>query len=283
MRRGEIGTFTRREKHSCTILTASWTHAPSEAHGPRGTRYRRDRGPRSRYASSTRLASSVRLVFQLLCRTWQRRDVAEYPAGWSPRSWRSAVGKMTTGAARVSVRALPRAAAGGPAPPRLTCGAECARGSRLMASAQAPLTHRGRSATRAVLRALASLVALLLTLSSLGQVAHFALVPHAICAEHGELVELSERASHVAASHAEPASNDRTRAAAPEQLSEHDHCQVLARGQREQALPASPAPRVLPPTAAGVKLAAAPQTAGFQRVSALSLAPKTSPPCSPSA
>lgn len=138
-------------------------------------------------------------------------------------------------------------------------------------------------ATRAALRALASLVALLLTLSSLGQVAHFALVPHAICAEHGELVELSERASHVAASHAEPASNDGTRAAAPEQVSEHDHCQVLARGQREQALPASPAARILPPASVAAELAWAPQTAGFPRVSALLLAPKTSPPRSPSA
>lgn len=160
----------------------------------------------------------------------------------------------------------------------LTFGKDCASGSRRMALARAPLSYRGRSATRAVLRALASLVALLVTLSSLGQVAHFLLVPHAICAEHGELLELSERASHVAASHAEPASTKHARAAAPEQLSEHDHCEILARGQREQALPAPPAPRLLPPASVTAELVWVAESTVFHGLSALSLAPKTSPP-----
>jgi hypothetical protein len=128
-------------------------------------------------------------------------------------------------------------------------------------------------------RLLAAFVAVLLTASSLGQSAHFLLVPHAICAEHGELLELTERDPHVTGDSAEAATAaDETRASEPAALVDHDHCQVLLRGQREQSLPAASAVAVLPPESAE-KAAFLTALRRFTReLSVLSLAPKTSPP-----
>ena len=135
--------------------------------------------------------------------------------------------------------------------------------------------HRSRAAASA-LRVVATLVALLLTLSSLGQVAHFLLVPHAICAEHGELLELSERDAHVGAGDAE--GSKEARVSTVPTSAEHDHCQVLARGQRELALPVPPALDIVRSTGAETTLVVARQDAIFRALSPLSLAPKTSPP-----
>jgi hypothetical protein len=139
--------------------------------------------------------------------------------------------------------------------------------------------QRGREATSSLVRLLAAFVAVLLAASSLGQSAHFLLVPHAICAEHGELLELTERDSHAAdeADHA-TAGPDETRASAPGALVDHEHCQVLLRGQREQSLPEASAVAVLPAASAekAVVLAAPGRIA--PEPSVLSLAPKTSPP-----
>lgn len=123
---------------------------------------------------------------------------------------------------------------------------------------------------------MATLVAVLVGLSSLGQFAHFLLVPHAICVEHGELLELDEQESH-AATHAssEP---DHAAHASSELGGEHEHCQLLARGQREQAEPTPPPVVVLPASAVVSALPLPPRGAVFEAISALSLAPKTSPP-----
>lgn len=120
------------------------------------------------------------------------------------------------------------------------------------------------------------LVAALVGLSALGQFAHFFLVPHAICAEHGELLELTEDASH-AAVHESP-SPDGPVHAASEPVEEHEHCQVLARGQREQAEPTPPDVVALPASAASTELSFTRSAAVVTVLAALTLAPKTSPP-----
>lgn len=145
--------------------------------------------------------------------------------------------------------------------------------------ARAPQSRRRRSATRGTLRALATLVAALVGLSSLGQFAHFFLVPHAVCVEHGELLELDEQESH-AASHASPGS-DQSAHAESELAPEHEHCQLLARGQREQAEPTPPAVAVLPAAAAVLTVPLLARSVVFDAVPPLTLAPKTSPPIAP--
>lgn len=143
-----------------------------------------------------------------------------------------------------------------------------------MSSARAPSALRG--ATRASLRALAGLVAVLLALSSLGQVAHFLIVPHAICAEHGELVELTSVAGH-AVSAPSKADGASVSAVTTRELSEdHDHCQVLSRGQRELSSPTAGLPGL--PHAACEGRSRVDADAAPRLLAALTLAPKTSPP-----
>ncbi|HEY6080375.1 MAG TPA: hypothetical protein VIW29_16285 [Polyangiaceae bacterium] len=138
-----------------------------------------------------------------------------------------------------------------------------------------------RKTTPLLLRALAALAALLLAASSLGQVAHFLLVPHAICAEHGELLELHDgehRAAEAGAEALTPDDATSPRAAAPDAVESHDHCQLLARSQRELALPVATAfeAPLAPSVCAPSLLHAAAEPTG--QLAALSLAPKTSPP-----
>ena len=142
---------------------------------------------------------------------------------------------------------------------------------------------RGRETTFSWLRVLAVLVAVVLSTSALGQAAHFRLVPHTICSEHGELLELGEGAEHAARApeHAGDQDEAGSRASERELSLEHEHCQVLARGQREQALPTADRVELLP--AALVQAAAffATPRAAAGELPRLSLAPKTSPPRSP--
>jgi hypothetical protein len=148
-----------------------------------------------------------------------------------------------------------------------------------MAMAEHPRQRRGRNTTSSCLRLLAAFVALLLTASALGQAAHFLLVPHTICAEHGELLDLADQASHTAAAQPQAVESAReTRAAQPEAAFEHDHCQVLARGQREQALPKPAAVAVLPPAAVESSVALEVDRTLVGSLPTLQLAPKTSPP-----
>jgi hypothetical protein len=129
----------------------------------------------------------------------------------------------------------------------------------------------------------AALLALLLTASALGQAAHFLLVPHTICAEHGELLELGEEgAAHAAASREHRADGDRQpRAASPEAVAAHEHCQVLARGQREQALPQGSFVALVPVAPPQAACIFGTPAALARALSALTLAPKTSPPLAP--
>lgn len=142
---------------------------------------------------------------------------------------------------------------------------------------------RGRKATPASLRLLAALVAILLSASALGQAAHFLLVPHAICAEHGELLELDEPRAHVDVGHERAAEAEQHPHASPsEGTLEHEHCQVLARGQREQALPNAPTAELLPAVMTRSAAIAVQRAAPSAPLDALDLAPKTSPPRTPS-
>jgi hypothetical protein len=148
----------------------------------------------------------------------------------------------------------------------------------LLASPASP--PRGRRATRTWLRLLAAVLALVLSASGLSQAAHFLLVPHTICLEHGELLELGEAASHddraTADDSAEP------RAAEHELSAEHEHCQVLARGQREHALPPVSTAQLQPAPTRVNAADFADFDAAAGQLSRLALAPKTSPPRSPS-
>jgi hypothetical protein len=136
---------------------------------------------------------------------------------------------------------------------------------------------RGRKATSLVLRLWSALLALLLAGSSLGQVAHFLLIQHAVCAEHGELVELHGSASEIDA-RAPQADNHGVQASAPENEAEHEHCQLLARKQQELALPQLE-PSVLAPSPVSVSRLLVPTSDQARAsLSALVLAPKTSPP-----
>jgi hypothetical protein len=135
---------------------------------------------------------------------------------------------------------------------------------------------RRRKATTLALRALAAVVASLLSLSSLGEIAHFLLVPHAICADHGELIEVSEGSQHAAA-HADTVSSDPEVAPASDEGSGHDHCELLASHQRQLALPAV-APVAVVPIATGMLIALVGGEASRRPLPALALAPKTSPP-----
>jgi hypothetical protein len=143
---------------------------------------------------------------------------------------------------------------------------------------QAP-QRRSRQATSGLWRVLATLVALLLTASSLGQVAHFLLVPHAICAQHGELLELQEQRAHLqAAQHPDESDKKLAHASTQEAASAHDHCQVLARGQREQSLPPAPPSTLHPLLFAEFITISAAQVGAAKALTLLSQAPKTSPP-----
>lgn len=136
--------------------------------------------------------------------------------------------------------------------------------------------HDGRLAISAQLRALAAFIALLLSGSSLAQTVHFLLIPHAICAEHGELVELGGQAD----AHHEP--HEASRSVAISEHGEadagHDHCEVLARSERELSLPPiasfelPAAPRSLEQALPVVE-----ESARHARP-LLDVAPKTSPP-----
>lgn len=147
-----------------------------------------------------------------------------------------------------------------------------------MVSCGAKVSRVGREPTALALRSLAALVALLLVGSSLGQVAHFLAVQHAVCIEHGELVELHPSDGHGAAearSHDGHESEDEG-SGAP-RPGEHDHCQLLAKQEREQAVAPRPAIGI---ATAQLELQPAPARAqdGALAQPLFSLAPKTSPP-----
>jgi hypothetical protein len=144
-----------------------------------------------------------------------------------------------------------------------------------MAPASSIFRSSSRPAT-AGLRLLSLLVALLLTASSLAQVAHFLLVPHAFCAEHGELLELGSESAGL--SHADSGDSHEASVVADGAEDSHDHCQLLARNQREQLLPPAPGFE-LPPAPEGTVGEPQPMAAvALPTGDCLASAPKTSPP-----
>ena len=136
--------------------------------------------------------------------------------------------------------------------------------------------HDGRLAISAQLRALAAFVALLLSGGSVAQAAHFLLIPHAICAEHGELVEVDNQAqSHHEAHAASPSVAVSEHGAAD---AGHDHCEVLARSERELSLPPVASVEV-PAEPRSLEVAPAPsEPSARAALPQLDVAPKTSPP-----
>lgn len=145
-----------------------------------------------------------------------------------------------------------------------------------MLRAQRASQNRGRTATAAGLRWLSLVAALLLAASSLAQVAHFLLVPHAFCAEHGELLELGATPAELG-HHDAPAGHDAS--LWPVDAADgHDHCQLLAREQREQLPPRAPAFELPPASPAALQAVLGRTVGAAYQVDCLSNAPKTSPP-----
>jgi hypothetical protein len=138
---------------------------------------------------------------------------------------------------------------------------------------------RGRAATGLVLRLWVGLLALLLCGSSLGETAHLVLVQHAVCTEHGELIELHDGAT-AAASVAADTHEEGTRVAAPADEGEHEHCQLLGRKQQDLTLPEGAAAAAISQAPGAGRAALHESPTALAPLSALSLAPKTSPPAS---
>ena len=148
-----------------------------------------------------------------------------------------------------------------------------------MLMARAARRSDGRKPTALGLRVLAALVALLLLGSSLGQLTHFLVVQHAICAEHGELLEVHGGAEHADAVASDPDSGgDHAPAPAPDAENDHDHCQLLARQHRELGLPVAPPVAIAPAVATQLPSWFAVSQSPTMAQAPLALAPKTSPP-----
>ena len=117
----------------------------------------------------------------------------------------------------------------------------------------------------------------LLLAGQLSSLAHFALVQHARCAEHGELVHARAEGAPVAAAPTATRGTSALTPAAAEEAHGHDHC-VLGVARRSGALlpgrttPTAPAPRPSGVAARSLATPAAPS------VALLRLAPKSSPP-----
>lgn len=144
--------------------------------------------------------------------------------------------------------------------------------------------RRTRSSTRGVLhfrlflrRIAASVAALLLLSSPLSEALHTVLVPHAICAEHGEVIHLQG----ARAGTRDPSATDQnprfdTNGVAAE--SGHEHCPVVAASSRRAAARPNTESLLLPAAAssdvARLKVATHPDSS----LELVLLAPKTSPP-----
>jgi hypothetical protein len=136
---------------------------------------------------------------------------------------------------------------------------------------------RGR-AHHSAFRGLTIAVAVLLFCGQLSSWVHLALVPHAICAEHGELIHVVQ-APAFDGTPAPKAGESSLVASAPVEVEHaHDHCQ-FGPHHRAPAMTAPRAPvvaenRVVPPRPP-ILGASAP---AVRAISLYLLAPKTSPP-----
>ena len=150
-----------------------------------------------------------------------------------------------------------------------------------MSSGSSRANRKTSPLRRLPLRALAALFVCFLASSSLGEIAHFLLVPHAVCEEHGELLELQDASKRVAAgSH----DSDTEHGAGHDEGGDsgradgHDHCQLLARRDTQQAVVALAQLEITP---AGESEVTAPLQPSLDQAASFPLllaAPKTSPP-----
>ncbi len=146
-----------------------------------------------------------------------------------------------------------------------------------MSRARTQRARPGRRAIPALLRLVAAWLALLLAAAPLEQIAHFTLVPHAVCAEHGDIIELAHDDGHAERA-AAPFEKE---APSPNQAdsrptSSHDHCELLASAQRPATLPNGNGGAVLAPAIPLRTSTERSPPAALPRI--LAMAPKTSPP-----
>jgi len=126
----------------------------------------------------------------------------------------------------------------------------------------------------------ALLFACLWLLAQLASGAHLALVPHAVCAEHGELVEVNASASDGAPEAPDSGPRSDPGSESPsEGVDGHDHC-FLAASREQRPLPASSAPCISPGDA-GVVDERANDATTLPSFALYLLAPKHSPPTAP--
>jgi hypothetical protein len=146
-----------------------------------------------------------------------------------------------------------------------------------MRRAQTQRARPGRRAIPALLRLVAGCLALLLAAAPLEQIAHFILVPHAVCVEHGDLIELAHddgHGEHAAAPLENGAPSPIKADSRPS--SSHDHCELLASAQRQATVPNGNGGALLAPAIPLRTSIERSPPAALPRI--LSLAPKTSPP-----
>jgi hypothetical protein len=123
-------------------------------------------------------------------------------------------------------------------------------------------------------------VALVCVLAQLASAAHFVLVGHGVCSEHGELVHEGEGSAHSFDSARERGAKpaDAHTALVTEVVGDHDHCTLLCERRERLALPPQnfcDAP--LPHDEATATLTGT-TSAGVPAVPLLLVAPKGSPP-----
>jgi hypothetical protein len=130
------------------------------------------------------------------------------------------------------------------------------------------------------MRVLAPVFAACLMFGPGSGLAHFIVVEHAICAEHGDLIHADESHPSGVSAHAHavtefPSLSERA-ASTPGHA--HEHCPVLTQ-RREQARVAQAGTALLPPPESGV-VDDLPCDAPSPCADLLRFAPKTSPPAS---
>jgi hypothetical protein len=126
-------------------------------------------------------------------------------------------------------------------------------------------------------RCLLTLVALFYATEHASVVAHFALVQHVVCDEHGELMDVDVATFAMSASEARPSSEPAWAKSPAPAGHHHEHCNVLAHLRQQLPVPIFAG---LPARVAAVpELASAPfESAPPLAVPLYRLAPKNSPP-----
>jgi len=127
-----------------------------------------------------------------------------------------------------------------------------------------------------VFRCLLALVALFYVVQHVSAVAHFALVRHAVCEEHGELVDIGATTSLSPATEHSREVDQGSRESSPS-THDHEHCGVLAhlRQQLAPSVSAGVSARVV--AVAEVEIVFGPSAAPLA-TPVYCIAPKNSPP-----